>query len=198
MGGIVGGLVGAAGSIIGGNAQARAAKVAQQTALTGYNYLTNGAGSGYANQLMGNGQQANGAMAQLLGMAPVTSQTQNGFNNYLNSTGYNFQLGQGTNAIASNAAAAGTLNSGGTLKALEQYGQGLGGQYFNNYLGQLGGLAAQGQQTLGQIGSAGSMGAYAAAPAAQGTAAAGQSYANALTGLGGSIASYYKSPPGGG
>lgn len=146
---------------------------------------------------MGTGQAANGAISQLLGLSPITSQTQNGFNNYLNSTGYNFQLQQGGNAIASQAAAAGALNSGGTLKALEQYGQGLGGQYFNNYLGQLGGLSASGQQTLGQIGSAGSMGAYAAAPAAQGTAAAGQSYANAFTGLGGSIMSYAKGQGGG-
>lgn len=103
----------------------------------------------------------------------MTGQTTNGFNNYLNSTGYNFQLGQGQNAITSNAASRGLLNSGGTAKALTTFGQGLAGQSFNNYLGQLGGLAGNAQTSLGQVGQAGTAGGTAAGQAQQGGISSG-------------------------
>ena len=87
--------------------------------------------------------------ADLLGLNGASSaQSQTAFNNYLNSTGYKFNLQQGTNAVASQQAASGMLNSGATGKALTQYGQNLGSQYFNNYLSQLGGLSQAGQQSL--------------------------------------------------
>jgi hypothetical protein len=167
MGGIIGGLIGGIGSVAAANKQASAqryaADQARQTALTGYNYLTTGAGSGYANQLMNTGQEANSAQSALLGLGGNTPQATGAFNKYLGSTGYLFQLGQGQNAVNSNAAAAGMLNSGGTLKSLQQYGQGLAGNYFNTYLGQLGGLSGAGQQTLNTIGSAGTNGGAAGA-----------------------------------
>ena len=54
--------------------------------------------------------------------------------------GYQFQLQQGEQALQNSAAAKGTLLSGGTGKALEQYGQGLAStnyqQVYNNALGQ--------------------------------------------------------------
>lgn len=56
--------------------------------------------------------------------------------------GYQFQLQQGTKAIDENAAANGTLMSGNTGTALEQYGQGLGQsayqQDYNNALSSYG------------------------------------------------------------
>jgi hypothetical protein len=91
--------------------------------------------------------------------------------------GYQFALQQGQNAIQNSAAARGTLLSGGTLKALDQYSQGLADtnyqqvynnafqQYLQNYnqfqqnqlnqYNRLAGLAGTGQQagtTLGQLG----------------------------------------------
>lgn len=42
---------------------------------------------------------------------------------------YQFQLGQGMNALEGSAAARGKLLSGDTLKAINQYGQGLASQY---------------------------------------------------------------------
>jgi hypothetical protein len=182
MGDIIGGLIGGLGT-------ASAAKTASKQALTGYNYLTSGAGAPSITQAQTAGTAASqaqqgtqGSEAQLLGQAPVTSATQNGFSNYLNSTGYNFQLGQGQSAIAGSAASKGILNSGDTAKALTQYGQNLATGSFNNYLGQLGSLnnqqgatATQGLQADQTVAQAGSAGGAAAANATQsgGTAAAG-------------------------
>lgn len=46
--------------------------------------------------------------------------------------GYQFQLDQGNSAVQRSAAASGTLRSGGTLKALDQYSQGLASTYYQN------------------------------------------------------------------
>lgn len=100
-------------------------------------------------------------------VAPLTTGVQpggagNAFNNYLGSTGYQFQLGQGQDAIASSAAAKGLLNSGATAKALSKFGQNLASTTFNNYLSQLGGINTSGQNagtlgfnTLGLVSNAG-------------------------------------------
>lgn len=52
---------------------------------------------------------------------------------FVSSPGYQWQLNQGLNAIQKGAAARGTLLTGGTQKALEQYGQGLASQDYNNF-----------------------------------------------------------------
>lgn len=169
MGNIVGGLIGGAASLFGGQS-------AKSNALTGYNYLTGANGTqGYVNS----GNAANTASANLLGLNGATGQAQSGpaFQNYLNSTGYKFQRDQGTAAITGSAAARGLLNSGSTGKALEQYGQNLANTGFNNYLSQLNGQSTQGLTAAGQIGNAGTEGGQTAAKAASGEA----------SGLGGSL-----------
>ena len=79
----------------------------------------------------------------------------NAFNTFKDSSGYQFQLNQGNNAITSSAAASGLLNSGSALKAREKYGQGLANNYFSQYLQQLGGLRDTGLQAGNIIGGAG-------------------------------------------
>lgn len=172
MGGIIGGVIGGVGSLFGGSS-------ASKQAMTGYNYLrgdqanqTAQTAGVAASGAAGNTQNAE---AQLLGTAPVTAQTQNGFNNYLNSTGYNFQRNQGTQAITGSAAARGILNSGSTAKALTSYGQGLAGQSFNNYLGSLNTLNTQQQNTANtgvnaasSVGGAGTTGGATSAAATYG------------------------------
>ena len=138
-------------------------------------------------QYQANGTAANAAQSQLLGLTPITDSTQNGYNNYLNSTGYNFNLQQGTNAIASQGAASGLLNSGGTAKGLEAYGQNLGSQYFNNYLNQLGGVSAAGQQAIFAPANAAAATGGAAAQAQSNAGDASASGFNALAGIGNSI-----------
>lgn len=85
---------------------------------------------------------------------------------FQNSPGYQFQLQEGTNALLNNRAATGGVNSGNTLKALMQYGQGLANQdYWNAYnaytnsqnqkFGQLQTIAGSGQNAAAGLGSLG-------------------------------------------
>lgn len=166
MGDVIGGLIG------GGFDQQ-----ASQQALTGFNYLKN---NPYEQGYIQNGGNANNAMAALLGLGGDSAAAKSAFNNYLGSTGYNFNLQQGTAGINANAASRGLLNSGSTGKALTSYGQNLGSQYFNSYLGQLSGLAGAGQTALGQVGQAGTAGGEYASQATQ---AAGKQYGQAGAGL---------------
>lgn len=57
-------------------------------------------------------------------------------NQIMNDPAYQFQMGQGQQAIERSAAAKGTLLTGGTLKALQRYGQGLASTYNDKYYGR--------------------------------------------------------------
>lgn len=173
MGSIIGGLIGGVGSLLGGSSSDSQAKNA---ALTGYNYLngnsTNQAAQTAGTAATGASADTQGTEAGLLTATPGSAASKTAFNNYLGSTGYNFQLDQGSRAITGNAASRGLLDSGGTAKALTSYGQNLGAQTFNNYLGQLNTLNTQQQGTVnsgltatGQVGTAGTSGGSAAAGA---------------------------------
>lgn len=159
MGNIVGGIIGGVGSLLGGQS-------AKSNALTGFNYLTGANGTA---PVVNNGVAANTASANLLGLNGAAGSAQSGpaFQNYLNSTGYGFQMDQGTRAITGSAAARGLLNSGATAKALTSYGQGLAGSSFQNYLGNLNAQTSSGLTASGQIGSAGTQGGSTAANAQQ-------------------------------
>lgn len=77
------------------------------------------------------------------------------FENYLNSTGYQFQMDQGIDAIEGSQAAKGMLRSGDTLKGITEFGQGMGRKYFENYLNRLQGLSQMGLQGTGTLAQAG-------------------------------------------
>lgn len=124
-------------------------KQSSQSSNQAYDFLK----SSYGGQI-GQGVQAQNALAGLLGLNGDAAQG-NGFQNYLNSSGYKFQLGEGQNAITSSNAAAGLLNSGSALKRLTSYGQGLAGNYLQQYMAQLGGLGTQGMQAGSILSSAG-------------------------------------------
>lgn len=100
------------------------------------------------------GVGASNALGNLLGLNGDAAQG-NGFQNYLNSAGYKFNLSEGQNAITSSNAAAGLLNSGSALKGLAKYGQGLASNYLQQYMAQLSGLSGQGLQAGSLIGNAG-------------------------------------------
>lgn len=104
--------------------------------------------------LVSQGNQATSAMANLLGLNGTPAQTQ-GFDNWRASTGYNFGLNQGMNAITGSAAAKGLLNSGSTARALSQFGQDYGATKFGDYLSQLQGLVNPALQAGGIISNAG-------------------------------------------
>ena len=104
---------------------------------------------------MNTGVQANGMAANLLGVGGDPTAANAAFQNYLGSTGYNFQLGQGQNAVASSNSAAGLLNSGSAIKGLAKYGQNLASTSFQNYLGNLNQVSANGIQAGGLISNTG-------------------------------------------
>ena len=72
--------------------------------------------------------------------------------------GYQFALDQGTQAALRGASASGMLNSGNTLTALSQYGQGLANQEYGSWLDRLSGVSSQGLQAAsGQAGQYGNI-----------------------------------------
>lgn len=199
MGDLVGGVIDGIGSIFGSNQAAKKADEGATTALTGYNYLQPNPLINQTQTFAGQSQIAqrgtNAQIAQLLGAQPITADTQNGFNNYLNSTGYQFQKTQGTNTVVGSAAAKGILNSGATAKALDTFGTGLASNYFNTYLGQLNGLSGlyntQSNAGLNAAEAVGQAGTQGGGTAGQLQASAGQSAgtgtAQAFNYLGGGV-----------
>jgi hypothetical protein len=63
--------------------------------------------------------------------------------------GYDFAMDQGTQAALRGASAGGMLNSGNTLTALSQYGQGLANQEYGGWLNRLAGVSSQGLGAAG-------------------------------------------------
>jgi hypothetical protein len=129
-----GGAASVSGAAGAGQQGISAATAAGQGTATGYQQAANGTLNDVYQSEMGNispyqqaGQQGVVSLAQAMApggslagtfQAPTMAQVQA-------TPGYQFQLQQGTQAVEQNAAAAGLLGSGGTLKGLEQYGEGL-------------------------------------------------------------------------
>ena len=105
---------------------------------------------------IGQGTNAGSAIASLLGLNGGQAQTQ-GFDNWRKSTGYRFGMNQGMDAITGSAAAKGLLNSGGTLKAMNTFGQDYASTKYGDYLGQLSGLLDSGLTGAGILGGAGNV-----------------------------------------
>jgi hypothetical protein len=155
MGGIVGSVV---GGIASSSASKKAAKINAQAqadnrafALDMYNK-----GSDLIQPEIGYGNSAEGAVNGLLGIGSTadTAAGQAGFQNYRDTSGYQFLMDQGNQAVTQNAAAKGAFQSGATAKALVNYGQGLADTTENNYLSQLNTVANRGtaakQSLIGQ------------------------------------------------
>lgn len=128
--------------------------------------------------------------------------------------GYNFRMAEGMKALERSASARGLLQSGGTLKGIQQYGQNLASAEYDNafsryigeretrmdpyrYLTNLGANAATGQAT--NIGSSAASLAEIAAQrgnidAATAAGAAG-AIGNAFSSIGQGVGSYYANEP---
>lgn len=98
------------------------------------------------------GTAAQNQVYRLLGLQGADAQNE-AYGQFRTDPGYQFQLDQGIGAIDKSAAARGNLNSGATLKALQQYGQGMADQSYGNYLQRLMGLGQQGLQATGATAS---------------------------------------------
>ena len=124
------------------------------------------------------------ALGSLQGMMPQLTQ-QFGAAQYQQSPGYQWQLGQGTQAITDAASATGGVNSGNTLKALMGYGQGLANQDF--YQAQNAYQNWQ-NQTYNMYSGLSNTGANAAGQTAGIGTQVGQSVGNNMIGAGNALA----------
>jgi hypothetical protein len=106
---------------------------------------------------------------------------------YTASPGYDFRLSEGLRGVENSAAARGLLQSGGTLKGIDKYAEGLAAQDYNDQFNRMMSVASGGQQaatssvqagqnyasgasnTLGNIGQAKASGYAGVSQAAQGT-----------------------------
>ena len=128
--------------------------------------------------------------------------------------GYNFRMAEGLKGLERSAAARGLLQSGGTLKGIQQYGQNLASSEYENafsrYLSQREArldpyryLTGQGQAAaVGQAANVGSTGAALAEIAAQRgnvnaaqAAGAAGAIGNAFSSIGQGVGSYYANQP---
>ena len=99
------------------------------------------------------GRGAN-AVASLLGLGGSQDQTA-AFNQFKDSSGYNFIQDQGIRGINGTNAAKGLLNSGSALKGISQYSSNLASGFLNSYLSNLMGLSNNGIQAGQVLSSAG-------------------------------------------
>lgn len=110
-------------------------------------------------------QAGNSGLQQLQAAMPSLTQSF-GTAQFQQDPGYQFQMQQGMQALQQSAAAGGSLNSGGTMKAISQYSQGLASQDYNNAFNRymqtnqqnynmLSGLANYGQNANSTIAGAG-------------------------------------------
>ena len=74
----------------------------------------------------------------LAGGGQTAGQAQNAaFDNFRNSTGYQFRLGEGLDAVNSGYAGAGVLQSGAAMRGITEYGQNFASNEFGNYMNAL-------------------------------------------------------------
>ena len=123
----------------------------------------------------------------------------NAFDIFRNSTGYQFRLGEGMDALNSGYAGAGVLQSGDAMRAATEYGQNFASNEFGNYMGQLqnqqgvglagaSALAGVGQNYAGMVSQNNNSAGTAAANAAL-VSGANNPWANALGTIGGGLLS---------
>lgn len=81
--------------------------------------------------------------------APSQQTAEGAFDTFRNSTGYQFRLNEGLDAVNSGYAGAGTLQSGAAMKGINEYGQNFASNEFGNYMGYLGDQAGMGYGAAG-------------------------------------------------
>lgn len=167
------GILGAGASVYAANTQAGAEK----DALNAQNHAR-----AQLNPWINVGQGANNQLGALYGIgADGTSVPQNAnYNSFTQSPDYQFALQQGNLGLQRYENANGMALSGGALKDVAQFNQGLATQQFGNYYNRLLSLSQLGQ-------SAASAGVGGANSAAQTMGAIGQSQASGVVGASNSL-----------
>lgn len=145
------------------NIQANAANVANQDIMSMYN--TN---VGMLSPFRTTGTNALNTIAN---MNPSNAASWEG-------PGYQFQMQQGENALSSQAAAAGNYGSGNMGNALQQFGQGMGANAYQQAWNNQFNLAGMGENAAAQTGT---FGANAASTVGANTIVAGQATGTGVT-----------------
>jgi hypothetical protein len=175
-----------AGGLIQSNAASQASAAAQAAAAKGNQILSNvqTTTSNNLQPFVNTGQEYNSALAGLLGVGGNPAASSAAFNNYLDSTNYQFQLGQGEQAVETANAPA--FSSSATAKALNNYAQGQAGSALQGYENLLSTGTGQGITAGTNLGSLSNANAGAQASnllAAAGVQGSADIYgANAITG----------------
>ncbi len=131
--------------------------------------------------------------AQIADLEGQIAQSQQGggeagpdYSAFYKSPGYQFRQDEGIRAIDRSASARGQLMSGGTLRELQRYGQGLASSEFGNYANRLASMAGLGQSAAfnsGQLGAtAGGQVGASAANIGQSIMSGGQAQAAGIVG----------------
>lgn len=113
--------------------------------------------SGFGSSVLNNAlatQQGGIMPANIPGASPTAGTTGQGqtpqqaansaFDIFRNSTGYQFRLGEGLDAVSSAYAGIGGLQSGAAMRGINEYGQNFASNEFGNYMNALGGQQAVG------------------------------------------------------
>lgn len=150
----------------------------QEQQYKGFDYLKD---SDLLAQTKDMSSDALSTISGLLGLGGDQIAAEKAFDQYKDSTGYQFRMDEGVNAITGSRAAAGILNSGATSKELMKYGQNLASDEYSNFLAQLGGVTGAGLESEYQTGGAASTAGMAAAGTER------QSQEDASSGLGGLV-----------
>lgn len=186
FGSLLGGLLGGVGSLFGGSATKKAAGLNKRELdkylNQGTSYIDAGAdtASGYltdVGDLWSNLAQESGGLSGLnlygdaLGVNGADGRSR-ATNAFQSSPGYEFQLGQGLDALERRASAQGRLSSGQTGLDTINYATGLANQDYNNWLSNLSGYGQQQSNiytgaTTGQAGSLSDLASLATGTAGQ-------------------------------
>lgn len=184
------------GSITGSNKQAKAAQQAAQTQADATKYASDIQKQMYdqtRTDLSPYTQAGTSALNSLLGLTGLNGGDPSAA--LKQDPSYQFRLNQGLDSVQSGAAAQGSLLSGATQKALNNYASDYASQEYGNAYNRLSNIVGMGQNAAAGVGNAGMQTAQAianntmagASAIAQGQTAAGQSTANnfqSLLGLG--------------
>ncbi len=164
----------ALGAAASNSASKRAANAATQASETNNALQRDIYGKNTANisPFMQRGNAAGATYNALLGLGGDQAGAEAAFDTYRGSTGYDFRMGQGVEAINQNNVTNGLLRSGKSLKDLTAFGQGMASDEFGNYLGYLGNQQQTGLSGANALAGVGSN--YAGAVSANNNNAANQ------------------------
>lgn len=114
-----------------------------------------GAINNQMNPYMTSGNNANTMLGNALGIGTDPNAAANAYKAYQNSTGFQNTLNTAMQGVSSNMASKGLLNSGAALKSMQDRAVQLGNENYNQWTGQLSGMAGQGINAANALANAG-------------------------------------------